>query len=69
MPKEIERHLTANAHMSKRDIIVGNFLGGMAWGLGTVFGATVVVASIGAVLKSIGVFDQIGWFFNQLISK
>lgn len=54
---QIERHLTANMNISKKDIIIGNFLGGLAWGFGTVVGATVVVALIGAVLNLLGVFD------------
>ncbi len=59
---QIQSHLNANMNISKRDIIVGNFLGGMAWGLGTVVGAGVVVAIIGIILSNLGIFD----FFKQL---
>lgn len=55
--KEIHHHLTSNAHVSKKDIIIGNFLGGIAWGVGTVVGASVIVAIIGAILNNLGVFD------------
>lgn len=60
--KEIRDHLTAKMEISKKNIIIGNFLGGLAWGVGTVIGASVVVAIIGAILNNLGVFD----FFKQL---
>ena len=63
---QIESHLTANMNISKKDIIVGNFLGGLAWGFGSVMGATIVVAIIGAVLSTLGVFNAISSFFQQL---
>lgn len=62
---QIERHLTANMNMRKRDILVGNFLGGLSWGIGSVIGASVVVGIIGYVLKALGIFTGIGNFFGQ----
>ena len=62
---QIERHLTANMNMRKRDILVGNFLGGLSWGIGSVVGASVVVGIIGYVLKALGIFTAIGNFFGQ----
>lgn len=63
---QIERHLTANMNISKKDIIIGNFLGGLAWGFGTVMGATVVVAMLGGILNTLGVFDGVKLFLEQL---
>lgn len=57
MTPQIEKHLTANMNMSKKNIMLANFLGGLAWGLGTVVGASVVVALIGYLLNLFGVFD------------
>jgi len=37
--QEVKNHLTANMEISKKDILIGNFLGGVAWGIGTVVGA------------------------------
>lgn len=58
--KEIEKHLTAGANMRKRDIMIANFLGGIAWGLGTVLGATVIVALLLALLRGLGYIPVIG---------
>lgn len=61
---QIEQHLSAHMNMSKKQIIFANFLGGLAWGFGTVVGASVVVAIIGAILGWLGVFD----FFKNIPS-
>ena len=60
MPTEqIERHLKANMTMSKKDIMLSNFLGGLSWGFGTVVGAVVVVAILGSILNWLGIFDAL----------
>ena len=51
MTPQIEKHLKANMNMRKRDIIIANFLGGLAWGLGTVIGATIIAAVIISILR------------------
>lgn len=63
---QIEQHLTANMNISKKDIIIGNFLGGLFWGVGSVVGAIIVVAILGYLLKTLGVFESIGNFINEL---
>lgn len=63
---QIESHLRANMNISKKDIIVGNFLGGLAWGFGSIMGASIIVAIIGAALSTLGVFSAVGSFFQQL---
>lgn len=65
MTPQIESHLNAGAHMKKRDIIIGNFLGGLAWGFGTVVGASLVVAIIVYALKGVGWFESVNWFVNS----
>lgn len=57
MTPQIENHLNANMNIKKKDIMIGNFLGGLAWGFGTVVGASVVVAIIGAILNHLGLLD------------
>lgn len=61
---QIENHLSANMNISKKDIVIGNFLGGLSWGLGSVIGATVVFAVVAFILKSLGVFSGIAHFFQ-----
>lgn len=62
---QIRRHLTANAHLKKRHVLLLNFLGGLAWGLGSVVGAGVVLAMIVWILKMLGVFEALSTFFPQ----
>jgi uncharacterized oligopeptide transporter (OPT) family protein len=49
---EIERHFMANGNISKRQIILGNFFGGLAWGFGSVLGATIVIALLIGFFKT-----------------
>ncbi|MBI4039968.1 hypothetical protein HY389_01285 [Candidatus Daviesbacteria bacterium] len=60
MTDQINHHLTANAEMKKRHIIVNNFLGGMAWGFGTVVGASIVVAIIFGILRNFNFIPLVG---------
>jgi hypothetical protein len=62
---QIETHLLANMNLSKKDIMISNFLGGLAWGLGTVVGATIVAAILIYSLKAIGVFEPLKGFFQD----
>ena len=64
MTAQIENHLSANMNIRKKDIIIGNFLGGISWGAGSVLGATVVIAVLGWTLNILGFFD----FFKNLPS-
>ncbi|MFH0937552.1 MAG: DUF5665 domain-containing protein [Candidatus Daviesbacteria bacterium] len=65
MTPQIKHHLTANRNMKKKEILLGNFLGGLAWGVGSVVGASIIVGILGYVLKALGVFTSIGNFFGQ----
>lgn len=58
----IETHLRANMNMRKRDILISNFLGGLSWGVGSVIGATIVVAIILKILSFVP-------FVNNLTSQ
>lgn len=55
-------------NLSRKEIVFSNLLGGLAWGIGSVLGATAVVAIIGFILKGLGVFNAIGTVINQLVS-
>lgn len=44
----------------RHDIIINNFLGGLAWALGTTVGLSVVVALAGLALRQISVIPILG---------
>lgn len=59
------KKLTANQGVKKRDVLLANFLGGIAWGLGSVIGATIFVAVIVWTLTMLGLFDFVKDYFPQ----
>lgn len=65
MTPEIETHIKANMNMTKKQIMSANFLGGLAWGIGSVLGASVILAIVVGILKALGVFSAIANFFPQ----
>lgn len=72
MTPQIEKHLKANMNMRKRNIMLANFLGGLAWGLGTVIGATIVAAVVISLLNYFNFipgFDQITGQLPQNLQK
>lgn len=69
MTKEIEKHLTANSWVKKRQVMLANFLGGLAWGFGTVVGATLVVALLLGLLKILGFVPFLGDLVSQISSN
>lgn len=48
-------------------MILDNFLGGIAWSLGTLIGATIIIALIGFILSKIDVIPIIGSWIAQII--
>ncbi len=52
--------------MKKRQVIVNNFLGGLAWGVGSVLGATIVISIAFGLLKN---FDFFIPGISQLIDQ
>ncbi|OGY26312.1 MAG: hypothetical protein A2Z11_01150 [Candidatus Woykebacteria bacterium RBG_16_43_9] len=54
-------------HISTGKMILNNFLGGLAWGLGTVLGATVIVAIVIILLTKLNTVPVIGDFFSKLL--
>lgn len=61
----IEQHLTVNMNLSKKQIMLNNFLGGLAWGIGTVIGATFIAGSVVYTLNRMGVFNAVGSLFGN----
>ncbi len=52
MTPEMQSHLSGISSMKKRHIILGNFLGGIFWGAGSVIGATIVIALLIGTLRT-----------------
>ena len=48
-------------------MIVNNFLGGIAWGLGVTIGLTIVLALLGVLVNAVGVVPVVGDFIVQII--
>ena len=63
------RKITANTNVSKKNVLLVNFLGGIAWGLGSVIGATIIVALLVWVLNILGLFDFVKDYFPRNISS
>lgn len=67
MTPEIEKHLTASGNMKKRQVIINNFLGGLAWGVGTVLGATIVISILFSLLRNVEFFiPGVSQFIDQV---
>jgi len=62
------KKLTAYQGVKKREILLSNFLGGIAWGLGSVIGASIIVAIFVWVLNLLGLFDLVKDYFPQRYS-
>jgi len=53
---------------SKKGIILNNFLGGMAWGVGSALGAALLVAVLGIILTKINLVPMVGTFVSEVNS-
>ncbi len=60
MDSELKKLFTGENILSKRSMLVRSFLGGIAWGVGSVIGATFVVALLIAFLRSINWVPIVG---------
>jgi len=56
-------------HLSTWKIILNNFLGGLAWGLGTVLGATLIVGALLFILSKLNTIPIVGSFINEILSE
>lgn len=57
--------VSANSNSAKKNIFINNFLGGLAWGLGSVVGAGVIFAIIGTILNIVGLLEPVKNFLEQ----
>ena len=54
-------------HQSKKNMLINNFLGGIAWGLGVTIGLSIVLALLTLLTNVIGVVPIVGEFVSQVI--
>ncbi|MEX0621623.1 MAG: DUF5665 domain-containing protein [Candidatus Woykebacteria bacterium] len=56
-------------HISTGKMVLNNFLGGLAWGFGTVLGATVVVGLGIFVLSKLNTVPILGEFISNILRE
>ena len=56
-------------YISARKTMFNNFIGGLAWGLGTIIGATVVITLVIILFTNLGGLPIIGDFFSGLANQ
>lgn len=54
-------------HQSRKDLLFNNFLGGIAWGVGSTIGLAIVLALLGFVAKEINVIPFVGNFVTHVM--
>lgn len=59
-------HLTAHGFLRTRKIMLNNFLGGLAWGFGSVIGATLFVIILISVLRIFNFIPGVNDFADQI---
>ncbi|OGY27184.1 MAG: hypothetical protein A2864_01495 [Candidatus Woykebacteria bacterium RIFCSPHIGHO2_01_FULL_39_12] len=56
-------------HLSTRKMLMNNLLGGIAWGFGTVLGATLIVAIVLFILSKLNTVPFIGDFISRILEE
>ncbi|MDO8658052.1 MAG: DUF5665 domain-containing protein [Candidatus Levybacteria bacterium] len=55
-------------HKNRKEIIINNFIGGIAWGLGATIGLSIVVGIFGIIFSNINLIPIVGNFVSQITS-
>lgn len=55
------------AEEGKKQLIINNFIGGIAWAFGAIIGVALVVSILGLILKNINFIPYIGNFVARVI--
>lgn len=55
-------------YRSKKEIILHNFLGGIAWGLGVTVGLSIVITLLSFIGSKVNFIPFIGEFISQIIN-
>lgn len=57
-----------NVKQSRKNLIINNFIGGLAWALGATVGLAIIVALLGLILKNINLVPFVGNFIADIIN-
>ncbi|MGI8419603.1 MAG: DUF5665 domain-containing protein [Candidatus Levyibacteriota bacterium] len=56
------------SRLSLKEIVINNFLGGIAWALGATVGLALIFSILGIIAKNINVVPFVGSFVSDIIS-
>lgn len=54
--------------LSKKEIVINNFLGGIAWALGATIGLALIFTILGIIAKNVNVVPVVGSFVSDIIN-
>lgn len=57
-----------NVKQSRKNLIINNFFGGLAWALGATIGLAIIIALLGLILKNINLVPFVGNFVADIIN-
>ena len=52
---------------SRKQILIDNFLGGIAWGLGASIGVSIILALLGFIASKINLIPVVGTFVGNIL--
>lgn len=68
MPKEDPQPYERSSKLSRSEIIVNNFLGGISWGLGATVGLSLFFVLLGVIAKEVNLVPVVGSFVSEVIN-
>ena len=57
-----------SSKLSRSEIIINNFLGGISWGLGATVGLSLFFVLLGVIAKEVNLVPVVGSFVSQVIN-
>lgn len=65
---EIDKGFT-RVHMSRKDVAINNFMGGLFWGIGSILGATLILAISAWIFGTLGIVPLIGRTISDTVNQ
>ena len=54
--------------LSRKEIFINNFFGGIAWALGATVGLSIIFVLLGIIAKNVNLVPYVGSFVSQVIN-